>query len=206
MADMRYKRAVEKLRLLADKCERAKLFWYDTEPFIKAVYAFGDVLDGKDPLEDVQVAVAVNLTPEEVPWESEFEGSGWLATELRLSKGGYMYFWRSYLEPAWNHYIHGPVRIWSIEHGPDEQALAALEARDFGSLNRLTPDPVDARLQLRDDLDAALAHLREVRDKYWEQDWRREHRGDGRHPENWLWEAVEGYLDILDASRPARGD
>ena len=100
----------------------------------------------------------------------------------------------------------GPVRVWSVDGGPDEQALAALEARDFGSLNRLVPDPVDERLQLRDDLDAALAHLREVRDRYWDHDWRREHRGYGRYPENELWEAVEGFLDLVDASRANKPD
>ena len=197
---MRYTRAVEKLRILGEACERLKWFWHDTEPFLRAVYTFGDVLAGKDPLEDVQVVVAVNLTPAELPWVAEFDGSEWLARELRLSKGGYEYYWRSYLDPAWNHHIQGPVRVWSIEHGLDQEALAALETRDFGSLNRLVPDPVDARLQLRDDLDAALRHLRDVRDKYWDYGWRREHRGNGRYPENWLWEAVEGYLDTLDAS------
>lgn len=84
---MRYKRAVEKLRILAEACERVKLFWYDTEPFLKAVYVFGEVLDGADPLEAVQVAVAINLPPEEVPWESNPDGTDWPATELRLSKG-----------------------------------------------------------------------------------------------------------------------
>jgi hypothetical protein len=39
------------------------------------VYAFGEVLDGADPLDDVQVAVAINLPPEEVPWESTPEGA-----------------------------------------------------------------------------------------------------------------------------------
>ena len=125
---MRYKRAVEKLRILAQTCERVKAFWFDTEPFLKAVYAFGEVLDGTDPLDAVQVAVAINLPPEEVPWESTPEGTDWLANELRLSKGGFMYFWRSYLDPVWNHYIRGPVRIWSVDGGPDEQVLAALEA------------------------------------------------------------------------------
>jgi hypothetical protein len=42
---MRYKRAVEKLRILAETCERVKTFWFDTEPFLKAVYAFGEVVD-----------------------------------------------------------------------------------------------------------------------------------------------------------------
>jgi hypothetical protein len=83
---MRYKRAVEKLRVLAEACERVKMFWFDTEPFLKAVYAFGEVVDGADPLDAVQVAVAINLSPEEVPWESSPEGTDWLANELRLSK------------------------------------------------------------------------------------------------------------------------
>jgi hypothetical protein len=38
-----------------------KAFWLDTEPFLKAVYAFGEVLDGTDPLDAVQVAVVINL-------------------------------------------------------------------------------------------------------------------------------------------------
>ncbi len=111
---MRYKRAVEKLRVLAEACERVKMFWFDTEPFLKAVYAFGEVVDGADPLDAVQVAVAINLSPEEVPWESSPEGTDWLANELRLSKGGFLYFWRSYLDPIWNHYIRGPVRSKAI--------------------------------------------------------------------------------------------
>jgi hypothetical protein len=197
---MRYKRAVEKLRILAETCERVKMFWFDTEPFLKAVYAFGEVVDGADPLDAVHVAVAINLSPEEVPWESRPEGTDWLANELRLSKGGFLYFWRSYLDPIWNHHIRGPVRVWSVDDGPDEQALTALEARDFESLKRLIPEPTDERLQLRENLDAALAHLREIRDKYWDHGWRREHRGYDRYPENELWDAIEGYLDLLDAS------
>jgi hypothetical protein len=95
--------------------------------------------DGADPLDAVQVTVAINLSAEEVPSESSPEGADWLANELRLSKGGFMYFWRSCLDPIWNHYIRGPVRVWSVDDGLDEQALTALEARDSGSLKRLIP-------------------------------------------------------------------
>ena len=80
--------------------------------------------------------------------------------------------------------------------------LAALAARRFADLPRLEPAPDVAREQLAGDLDAALRHLREVRDRYWDYDWRKEHRGPGHYPEHELWEAVEGYLDILDASGP----
>ena len=51
-----------------------------------------------------------------------------------------------------------------------------------------------------------LAHLREVRDKYWDHGRRREHRCYGRYPENEMWDAVEGYLDLLDASRGQQSD
>ena len=47
-----------------------------------------------DPLDAVQVAVAINLSPEEVPWESSPEGTEWLANELRhFSSDGRLGFW-----------------------------------------------------------------------------------------------------------------
>lgn len=200
MVRMRYARAVEKLRLLAAGCERMKAWPPDSDPWLVEMYAFGAVLEGVDPLENVQVVGVIRVPPEEAPWGGVPHGTEWAADMLRLSKGGYEYWWRSYLDPVCNHYIKGPVRIWS-QGGIDEDALGALDERRFGDLVRVTPDPVDQRLQVRDDLDTALAHLRRVHGSYWDRDWRRGHRGMGRYPENELWEAVEGYLDILDASR-----
>jgi hypothetical protein len=40
---------------------------------------------------------------------------------------------------------------------------------------------------------------RSVHANYWDYDWRRANRGGGRYPEHELREAVEGYLDLLDA-------
>lgn len=200
---MRYTRAVQKLRQLAEACDQiGRWTAEDEEPFLVAMYTFGDVLEGADPIEVVEVAGVIRLPPEEVTWGSSPHGTEWLADQLRLGKGNFGYYWRSYLDPVWNHYIRSPVRIWS-QDGIDETALSALAARRFSELPRLTPTPVDERLQLRDDLDAALSHLRDVHGSYWDQGWRREHRGFGRYPENELWEAVEGYLSLLTASRPA---
>jgi hypothetical protein len=39
-----------------------------------------------------------------------------------------------------------------------------------------------------------------VHASYWDYDWRRANRG-GRYPEHELWEAVQGYLDLLDADK-----
>jgi hypothetical protein len=197
---MHYQRAIEKLRILAEACESVKS-WPPGDPFLLEAYTFGDVLQGTDPLEYVEVVLVLNLPPEEVVWESNPEGTTWLADQLRLSKGGFAYWWRSHLDPVWNHHIRGPVRFWSHE-GPDEGVLQALTERRFEDLPRLTPSPRARREQTTAELETALSSLRAVHASYWDRDWRREHRGSGRYPEHRLWEAVHGYLALCDAAEP----
>jgi hypothetical protein len=195
---MRYRRAVEKLRILASACEEIKN-WPPEDPFLLEAHVFGDVLRGADPLDCVEVAMVVNLPPEEVPWGSSPPGTLWLADRLRLSKGGYCYWWRSHLSPVWSHHIEAPVRFWS-RGGADEAVLLALAERRFSDLPRQEPLASARQEQLATELAAALSHLRSVYSSYWESDWRRDHRGYDRYPENELWEAVDGYLELLDAT------
>jgi hypothetical protein len=123
---MHYGRAVEKLRILAEECDALRN-WPPEDPFLLEAYAFGDVLDGADTLECVEVVLVLNLPPQEVVWGTSPRGTDWLADRLRLSKGGYCYWWRSHLDPVWNHHVRGPVRFWSHD-GPDEDVLQALGA------------------------------------------------------------------------------
>jgi hypothetical protein len=177
---MHYRRGVHKLRVLAEACQ-------GKAPFLHEAYVFGELLDGDDPLDHVKVALVLDLPPEEVPWGSQPRGTAWLVDVLRLGKGGFAYWWRSRHEPVWNHHIRRPVRFWSAD-GPDEDVLRALEERRFGDLPRLDGEP-----DVRRELDRSLTRLRNVREHYWDRDWRREHRA-----ENELWEAVDAYLDLLD--------
>jgi hypothetical protein len=71
----------------------------------------------------------------------------------------------------------------------------AVYHRTIGSLKTQTGDDNYRRI-------ASL--LRSVRDSYWDYDWRRKNRRGGRYPEHELWEAVEGYLDLLDAPESPR--
>jgi hypothetical protein len=57
---MRYRRAVEKLRILAEACESIKR-WPLEKPFLLEAYTFGDVLRGADPLDCVEVVLVLNL-------------------------------------------------------------------------------------------------------------------------------------------------
>lgn len=142
----------------------------------------------------------LDLPAEEVRWGARPPGVDRLVRDLRLDKGGYAHWWRSRHDPVWNHHIQGPVRFWSVD-GADEEVLTALSERRFDDLPRVTAEPDEVRARASAEVDAALARLRDVHRNYWERDWRREHRGDDRYPENELWEAVDGYLDLLDASR-----
>lgn len=200
---MRYRRAVEKLRVLADACQSTTRLPVD-EPFLQEAYVFGDVLDGADPVESVQVALALDLSPEEVPWCSQPAGTAGLVDSLRLDKGGFAYWWRSRHEPVWNHVIRDPVRFWSLG-GTDESVLDALRDRRFAELPRVSASPADLRQRVKLELGRALSQLHTVDQKYWDRDWRGEHRGGGRYPENHLWEAVDGYLDLLEAVAAVSG-
>lgn len=193
-----YRRAVQKLRILADACQQTTS-WPPEEPFLREAYVFGELLEGADPVDLIEVAFVLNLPPEEVRWGSHPHGADWLVETLRLDKGGYHYWWRSRHDPVWNHRIRGPVRFWSLD-GADEEVLTALSERRFDDLPRVTTEPAEVRSRATADLEAALTRLRGVHRDYWERDWRREHRGNHRYPENELWDAVDGYLDLLDVA------
>jgi hypothetical protein len=94
------------------------------------------------------------------------------------------------------------VGFWSLA-GPDETALDALGDRHLGDLDRLVPAAAEEAEQLQEELAASLAHLQRVDAAYWERDWRREHKGLGVYPEDHLWRATHGYLDLLAATRAA---
>ena len=190
--------------MLTDECESAKN-WPPEEPLLLEAYAFGDVLRGADPLDCVEIVLVLNLPPQEVVWGSTPHGTAWLADRLRISKGGFCYWWRSHLDPVWNHYVREPVRFWS-QDGPDDSVLQALAERRFADLPRQVPSPATRHGQIIAERDAALGRLREIHAAYWDNDWRREHRGLGRYPEHELWEAVDGYLELRDAAAQPPAD
>ena len=98
---MRYRRAVEKLRVLGEACTWSTTLPFD-EPFLREAYVFGKVLTGADPPVEkyVEVAMVLNLPSRDVPWESQPRGTAWLVDHLRLDKGGYRYWWRSREDPV----------------------------------------------------------------------------------------------------------
>src|SRR5262245_28376310 len=111
---MRYQRAVERLRLLAEDCQQVS-----GRSFLREAYVFGEIFEGADVVDGLDVAFALDLPPDDVSWCAEPRGSSWLVDVLGLAKGGIAYRWRSLHEPVWNHAIREPVRFWSLD-GTDE--------------------------------------------------------------------------------------
>lgn len=196
---MRFKKAVERLRTIADECERIRPLWTD-EVALTAVYTFGEVLEYPDELPFIQIALVVDRPAEELTWGAQPEYCEAVAQQLRLDKAPVGRCWRPEAWPVWNHVIKRPLLIWSTD-GPNGEALDALVRRDADSVRLPAPQPEHEREQLEVEFEACLAHLRKIEQTYWEQDWRRDHRGFGIYPENHLWNAVHGYLDLLTAVR-----
>jgi hypothetical protein len=199
---MRYETAIRRLRTIAARCQQAGGLWED-EPFLIGAYAFGAVLDTPSDVEVVQVAFVLNLPPDELPWCAEPRSCIALAHLLEIDKAPVEWYWRPALRPVSNYLIQRPLRIWSLD-GPDTPTLDALQHGDAERLRPPAPTLADARRQLADELAVSLAHLRRVEAGYWDRGWRNSPRGSGVHPENHLWDAVHGYLGLIEASRRHR--
>lgn len=195
---MRRARAVENIRKVVDAVGR----WVsvmDGLP-ISSLWAYGELLEaGESSFEVARVAFVVDLPAEEVTWMClPLEAVGF-AGAAGLEKLPVARVWRPAVWPVWNHAIRRPVRVWD-QSGPDDAALEALRSGEGIEGHRLAePDADVFREQLAIELEASLARLRQVTDSYWEREWRRAHTGLGIHPDDHLWRAAAGYLELRDA-------
>jgi hypothetical protein len=192
---VRHQTAVRRIRTVAERCQRASGLW-DDEPFLLAAYAFGAVLEPGVDVDVVQLAFVLNLPADELPWSAEPQSLAGLPSLLEIDKAPVQWYWRPAVWPVANHLIHRPLRVWSLD-GPDNAALDALERGEAERLRMPAATTDQQQEQLSVELDASLAHLRRVEAGFWEREWRSAHKGSGVHPENHLWDAVHGYLDLL---------
>jgi hypothetical protein len=199
---VRYGKAVQRLEMIAERCQRVSGLW-DEAPPLTGVYAFGEILDGPEQLDVVQVALVLNHPAEELIWCARPTSCSGLPHLLELEKAPVEWYWRPAVWPVSNHVIVRPLRIWSPD-GVDAAALGALASRAAEKLRLPPPDPREEDEQLALELEASWDYLHRVRDGYWDREWRAEHRGSGTYPESHLWDAVHGYLDLHDAVRARR--
>ena len=167
---------------------------------VTAAYVFGALLDGDASLDRVEIALVVAEPPEVVSWMSRPAHLEALATLLRFTKLPLSWRWRPAEWPVWNHEIDRAVRVWAAAGGRDQRALEALAAGQLEQQTIEGPASTDELVaELLVERDVGRRFLATVTESFYDREWRREHRGDGVHPEDHLWWATAAFLELDDA-------
>lgn len=166
---------------------------------LQELWATGDLLDGPDELEWGSVVLALDLPLEELTWLAKHPTAEWIGSQLRLGKRPFAWAYRPTAWPVWNHQNRRLVCFWSADQGTNTDVLEALRQRRLEALPVVEPTTGDLVEQLSEELAASRHHLRQVLDRYWEPDWRRDHKGYEDAPEDHLWRAAQAVSEIEDA-------
>jgi hypothetical protein len=193
--------ATDRLAGIATELERSKL-WSGSS--VVAVYVFGDLLEATGDVERVQIALVVDEPAESVPWMSHPARLEALASMLRFDRLPISWWWRPHEWPVWNHAIRRAVCFWSASAGSQPDVFDALAAARTDRLALVAPrDAENLAAQLRIERDVGRRHLEATTASFHDPQWRREHKGDGVYPEDHLWWATAGYLDLDNAMNSA---
>jgi len=198
-----YSTAVARLRSCAADLDR--LAGVSDEPLLLEAWVFCELLDLPDQLDVISLALVVDLPAEDVTWRARPARAEGVPSFLRFEKYPLRWFWRPAVWPVWNHAIGRAVRFWS-HTDTESAALDALEDRRLDTLTVAAPADAEAlHEQLLIEHEAALQHLRDVVDRYDDREWRRGHSGGGVHPDEHLWCAAKGLVDLDAALRDLDG-
>jgi hypothetical protein len=196
---MKHSTAMSRLTDVCDGLDRSRE-WPDSS--VTSAFVFGAFLDADADLDRVELALVVAEPPEAVPWMSRPAHLEALAAILRFTKLPLSWRWRPAEWPVWNHQIDCAVRMWSAADGRDQGTLDALAGHQLDVVTVETSASDEELLaELLIERDVGRRHLAFVTESFYDRDWRREHRGDGVHPEDHLWWATAGFLDLDDAIR-----
>jgi hypothetical protein len=201
MDAVKYATAVSRLQSLAEEANERWLRLGETDigwP-LDELWVGGELLDGPDELDSTAVILVLDEPADELPWLALHASGEWIGDQLRLTKLPIIWTYRPAVYPAWNARHRRVLRFWSGKSGPDIEAIEALRARRFDRLRMVEPSAAELADQLEVELEACRRQLRQVLDRYWDVDWRREHKGFGVQPEDHLWRAAEAVHEIETA-------
>ena len=166
---------------------------------VEELWVAGDLLGLTDTVDAVTVVVVLDVPPEEAPWLAINRAGEWAGEQLRLPKRPLLWCYRPLAWPVWNHRHRRLARYWSAGNGLDDSVIEALRARRLVRLDVVEPTADELNGQLHAELTVSRAHLRTVTERYWDRDWRREHKGYDESPEDHLWRAAAAVSQMQDA-------
>lgn len=166
---------------------------------LEELWVTGDLLTDAQTLDAGSVVLVLDVPPEEAPWLALHPAGEWAGDLLRLGKRPLRWCYRPAAWPVWNHEHRRLVRFWSATGGLDEEVISAVRERRLDGMTVLEPATGELAEWLPEELEVSRRHLREILDRYWDHDWRRDHKGFGVYPEDHLWRAATAVADITDA-------
>jgi hypothetical protein len=179
--------------------ERLRLRDTDIGWPLEELWVTGDLLGPADTLEAGSVVLVLDVPIDELPWLALHPAGQWVGEQLRLGKRPILWCYRPLIGPVWNHEHRRLVRFWSARDGLDTDVIDALRDRRIDRLTVVEPSEDALTEQVREELSASRRHLRSVLDSYWDNNWRREHKGYDESPEDHLWRAATAVEDMLAA-------
>lgn len=204
MDAVKYATAVSRLQSLAQEANDRWLRLGETDigwP-LDELWVGGRLLDGPagpEELDTTAVILVLDEPADELPWLALHASGEWIGDQLRLTKLPIMWVYRPAVYPAWNAQYRRVLRFWSAKSGPDDEAIADLRERRFERLRLVEPTSTELADQLEVELEICRRHLHQVLDRYWDGDWRRQHKGFGVQPDDHLWRAAEAVHQIETA-------
>lgn len=179
--------------------ERLRLRETDIGWPLEELWVTGDLLGMADTLESGSVVLVLDVAVEELPWLALHSPGEWVGAQLRLGKRPMRWCYRPLARPVWNHEHRRLVRFWSAGAGLDDSAIEALRSRRLDRLCVAEPSAAELAVELRDELALSRRHLCSVLDRYWDDRWRRQHKGLDESPEDHLWRAARAVSDMQEA-------
>ncbi|MFD9962746.1 hypothetical protein [Amycolatopsis sp. NPDC058986] len=194
---MKWERGIHHLNAVARTCaELVGSLMARYSLSVTQLWALGDILESPRELDYVTVALVVDLPVGDVPWLARPQGAEHWEQMTRVAKIPVRTLWRSAHAPVWNHFVDRPALVWDTETGIAEDTLATLRAGRGHDVRLPAPSPEELRTRLDDELAVSLRALRERTREYDDRRWK---PGKLTGISDALWEASNGYLDLLDA-------
>jgi len=161
---------------------------------LEELWIAGELVTGAQDIEAGAIVLMLDVSPQELPWLAAHPTGDWVGDRLRLGKRPFHWFYRPALWPAWNPAHCRVIRFWTAEAGLDQDALdTAGPARVIA-----TPSPAAMTEQFQMELAVSQRHLHDVLDRFWDPDWRSQHRNPGP-AEDHLWRAAQGVRELEEA-------
>ncbi|MPY96060.1 MAG: hypothetical protein GEV08_24270 [Acidimicrobiia bacterium] len=164
---------------------------------LEELWVAGRLLETTGDVDDGTVVLLLDVPVDELSWLAEHPAGEWVGSQLRLGKRPMTWWYRPRLLPAWSHEHRRVVRVWTAQGGLDEGVIDALRS-DPGALAVVEPSAAQLVLQAREELGRSRRHLREVLERSWDRDRRRDRSLPGSR-EDRLWRAAMAVSDLLDA-------